>query len=157
MRIEHRIDIEAPAEKVWELTTDVEQWPELTASVTSIERLDRGPLALGSQARIKQPAQSAKVWTVTELRPSERFAWSTRWLGMRMTGTHDLAAADGTTVNTLGVELEGALAPLLGLLLRLPIGRALAQENEGFKLAAEGTPAAGRDGGTRGRSARPVA
>jgi uncharacterized membrane protein len=157
MRIEHSIDIEAPAQRVWELTLDVERWPELTPSVTSVERLDEGRLALGSQARIKQPAQSAKVWTVTELRPPQRFAWTTRWMGMRMTGTHDLADDEGTTVNTLGVELEGALAPILGRLLRLPIGRALAQENEGFKLAAEGTSLAGRDGGTRGRSRRPVA
>ena len=60
MRIEDSIDIAAPVERVWELTMDVESWPQLTPTITSVKRLDHGPLAVGSAARIKQPAQAER-------------------------------------------------------------------------------------------------
>ena len=137
MHIEHTIDIAAPAERVWELTLDVEKWPELTPTITSVERLDNGPMAIGSQARIKQPAQSTKVWTVTTLEPRRRFAWSTRLMGNRMTGSHELIETSGGTTNRLTVDIEGPLAPVLGVLIRRPIQNAIKKENEGFKRAAE--------------------
>lgn len=137
MRIEHRIEIVAPVTRVWELTLDVESWPEHTPTMTSVERLDTGPLAVGSRVRIKQPGQRARVWTVTELEPEQRFTWSTRAMGTTMTGSHLVAATDVGTTNTLVVEIEGGLAPLVGVLVRRPVARAIATENQGFKAAAE--------------------
>ena len=137
MRIEHTIEIDAPVKRVWELTLDVESWPQLSPTFTSVERLDAGSIAVGSQARIKQPGQRVKVWTVTKLDPEKTFAWSTKSLGMTMTGIHSLESADGTTVNTLAVEIEGSLAGVVGSLLRQPLLSAISKENEGFKQAAE--------------------
>ena len=139
MRIEHTIDIEASAEKVWELTLDVEAWPEHTPTMDSIERLDNGPLAIGSQAIIKQPGQRPKVWTVSRLDDESAFAWSTRALGMTMTGGHYLTATEAGITQTLAIDLAGPLAPVLGPLLRRPILSAITKENEGFKSAAEAT------------------
>jgi len=137
MRIEHSIDIAAPVDRVWAVTMDVESWPEHTPSMTSVKRLDDAPLAIGSTARIKQPAQPTRIWTVTAFEPKARFAWTTKALGMRMTGGHQLASIEGGTRNTLTVDIEGALAPLLGLVMRGPIRKAITAENEGFKAAAE--------------------
>ncbi|MEZ4503873.1 MAG: SRPBCC family protein [Dehalococcoidia bacterium] len=142
MRIEHRIEIAAPVDRVWDLTLDVEAWPELTPTITKVERLDDGPMAIGSQARIKQPAQSTKVWTVTELEPRRRFAWATKAMGTRMTGGHQLEEHEGVTTNTLTVDIEGAMAPIVGRLLSRPIRNAITKENEGFKRAAEAQTAA---------------
>jgi uncharacterized membrane protein len=138
MRLEHSIEIAAPVDRVWDLTTDVEAWPDYTPTMDRVERLDDGPIAVGSQARIKQPSQGERVWTVTALEPRRRFAWSTRAMGTRMTGGHHLEESGAATKQTLTIDIEGKLAPLVGLLLRMPIRKAIRQENEGFKAAAEG-------------------
>ena len=100
MRIEHSIDIAAPVARVWELTLDIESWPEHVPTMTSIRRLDDGPLTVGSRAEVKQPGQRARVWTVTELEAKRVFAWSADALGTTMTGTHRLTATESGTTNT---------------------------------------------------------
>jgi hypothetical protein len=55
MRIEHSIEIDAPVERVWGLTIDVESWPGFTPTMESVERLNSEPLAVGSRVRVKQP------------------------------------------------------------------------------------------------------
>lgn len=137
MRIEHTIDIDATPQRVWELTVDVESWPQHTPTMDSIERLDAGPLAVGSQARIKQPGQRPKVWTVSRLDSEQSFAWDTRAFGIEMTGGHHIAANGSGTTQTLTVDISGPLAPIFGPLLRKPILSAITRENEGFKTAAE--------------------
>ena len=137
MRIEHTEQIDAPVDQVWDLTLDVESWPTFTPTMTSIRRLDDAPLGVGSAVSIKQPGQRERVWTVTELEPNRRFAWSTRAMGVTMTGAHQLAESGGGTANTLTVDLEGRLAPVVGALLRGPVRKALVAENQGFKTAAE--------------------
>ena len=69
------IDIAARAQLVYEVYTDVERWPEWAASVTSVERLDQGPLRVGSRARIKQPRLPTTVWEVTEVVAGRSFTW----------------------------------------------------------------------------------
>jgi len=84
MKLEHAVQTEAPIDVVWGLTEDVERWPETTPTMTSVERLDDGPLGVGSQARIKQPGQRARTWTVTRFERGRTFAWSTKALGAHM-------------------------------------------------------------------------
>lgn len=131
------LEISAPVERLWELTLDVEAWPEHTSTMTSVERLDQLPIAVGSAVRIKQPAQRARVWTVSEIEPDRRFAWSARTMGTTMTATHELVRNGLGTTQTLIVDIEGRLSRLVGALIGRPIAKALATENLGFKNAAE--------------------
>jgi len=74
MAIERIIDIDAPREKVWTVMTDVERWPEWTASVTSVALLDKAPFDVGSHARLCQPRLPVAVWTVTVFEPERYFS-----------------------------------------------------------------------------------
>ena len=137
MLIEHELTIEAPATVVWSLTEDVEGWPSLTPTVTHVERLDDGPLRVGSRARVKQPAQRPTVWTVTRLEPGERFEWEAKVMGVHMVGRHQIEAHGPACTNNLQIEMTGRGAGLMGRLVGKRIRQAIATENEGFKRAAE--------------------
>ena len=82
MRFEDTIDIAVPADQVWALTENVEAWPTFSPTMTSIERPDSDPIAIGSRARVRQPAQRPAVWTVTRFEAGRVFAWETKVLGV---------------------------------------------------------------------------
>jgi carbon monoxide dehydrogenase subunit G len=136
MRVEHQLDIEAPPSIVFALNTDIERWPALTPTVTSVTRLDEGPLRAGSQALIKQPGQRSIVWTVDTLEPDHRFVWSAKATGMRMASTHLVDPTPTGARNLLRIELTGPVARLLGPLLRRKLHTVLETENEGFRREA---------------------
>lgn len=137
MRIEHEVFVEAPAEAVWQLTLDVEQWPQLTPTITEVERLDGRPLEVGSRARVKQPMQRPRLWTVTRLDGSSYFEWEAKLGTIRMTGGHRVTPEGEGCRNTLSLELAGFGSGLLGRAMRRPLAKTLATENAGFKRHAE--------------------
>jgi len=143
MKVEHVLEVAAPIDRLWALTAAIEDWPRITPTITSVERLDDGPLTIGSRARLKQPGQPRRVWTVTALEPQRLFEWSTTLPGLTMTAVHELAATERGTLNLLRVELSGWTSFVAGILLRVPIRRAIARENEAFRSAAEADPRAG--------------
>ena len=138
MKIEHTESIDAPIGRVWAHTLDVESWPKVSpATMTRVRRLQDGPLHPGNTVRIKQPGQRSKTWTVSQVEAPSRFAWSARAFGTRVTAHHVLESNANGTDNTLIIVVEGILAPLVGRMIRRPISKALALENQGFKQAAE--------------------
>lgn len=137
MRIDHELTIEAPADTVWTLTRDVEGWPALTPTITAVERLDDGPLGVGSRARLRQPGQRPTVWTVTAFEPTRRFAWEATVFGVRMEAGHEIVPTDRGCRNRLSLDLHGRSGSLLGRLLGRRLARTIAVENEGFKRGAE--------------------
>jgi uncharacterized membrane protein len=133
---EHTAVIDAPTDVVWRLTTDVAEWPTFMPTVQRVQRLDEGPLRVGSAARLKQPGQLPAVWTVTTLAPMREFAWQTRRMGLTMTGSHVLEPAGAACRNTLAVELTGRGSGLLGALLGPMIRKTIRDENAAFARAA---------------------
>jgi uncharacterized membrane protein len=138
VRFEASIDVSAPASVVFETYADVERWPSWTSSVTSAERLDRGPLRVGCRARIRQPRLPVAVWQVTELVPGQSFTWVTGRRGVVTTGTHRVVATgpDAARVTAI-LEQGGPLGPLVGLLTRKLTRRYLNLEVEGIKAYCE--------------------
>jgi uncharacterized protein YndB with AHSA1/START domain len=127
-------------ERVWEVLVDVENWPSWTPSVTSITRLDEGPLRVGSRVRIKQPRLPAVTWTVTELSPGASFTWIATGPGFRTTASHRIHTGEPGSVVTLLLEQNGLVGQLIG---RLTVGltnRYLTMEGNGLRDRAEQPP-----------------
>ncbi len=137
MKLENLIKIAAPNTVVWDVTVDLEQWPTWTSTVDTIERLEHGPLSVGSTALIKQPGLPKTEWRVSALTPGQGFTWQTQVRGIRMVATHEITEADGHTNNLLRLELYGLTAALLWPCIRGSMSRALQTENVGLKTACQ--------------------
>ncbi|MEO6124379.1 MAG: SRPBCC family protein [Ilumatobacteraceae bacterium] len=137
MESTNELIIQAPVEVVWGLTEHVEGWPAISPTMQSVQRLDNGPMRVGSTARVKQPAQRPAVWTVTEFVPDKRFAWTSTVWSVQMKATHELQPVPSGCRNTLTVEMTGRGSKLLGRLIGGQIRRAITVENLGFKRRAE--------------------
>jgi hypothetical protein len=135
---ETTVTIDAAPEAVWPILVDVESWPSLTESMTSVERLDAGPLRVGSKVRITQPKLPPATWKVTEIVEYERFVWTARGPGFRSTAYHEITAVvGGKTQLRLAVEQAGPLAALVGRLGKDLTDRYIALESAGIKRRAE--------------------
>ncbi len=131
------IDIDAPPKMVWSVMSDVERWPEWTPSVTTIRRLDPGPLAEGSRARIRQPKMPPVVWKVTALEPNRGFTWKTRSPGVVVTASHSIEPTLRGCRVILSVEYSGLFGKLVGRLTRNLNNRYLNLESAGLKRRSE--------------------
>ena len=139
-RRETTIDIDAAPDVVWATLTDVERWSEWTETVTRVERLDDGPLRIGSRATIEQPKIPAAEYVVTELDPGRSFTWVATGPGVTTTARHDVEAApDGGSRLTLSVEQAGWLGSVMARFYRGLTDRYLANEAAGLKARCEGT------------------
>jgi hypothetical protein len=132
------VEVFAPPFHVWETLLDVARWPEWTQSVTSIERLDSGPLSLGSRARILQPRLIPAVWKVTELDPRDRvFVWQTGKPGIRLTAAHRVDRTDQGARVTLTLTYGGLLGPLMAYQLKDLNWSYITMEAQGLKARCE--------------------
>ena len=132
------IDIDAPADRVFAIMADVERWPEWTASITSVQRLEPGPLRPGARARIRQPKLPPALWTVTELADGRRFTWQSVAPGLRVVAHHVAEPVATGTRATLTVEFHGLLGGLWRALSGGITQRYIELEAAGLKARAEG-------------------
>jgi uncharacterized membrane protein len=137
MRKDVTVDISAPPEVVWAVISDVESWPEWTASVTSVRRLSSEPLQVGSRVRIKQPRLPATVWTVSDLIEGEEFTWTADNPGVRTRASHRVVGRTDGSQATLSIDQGGVLGSLVGLLYGSLTRRYLQMEAAGLKQRSE--------------------
>lgn len=131
------VAIQAPAELVWAVMIDGERWPEWTPTVTSIERLDSGPLAIGSKARIRQPKLPPAIWEITALDQGKEFTWITRSPGVIVTARHGVDPIVNGTLATLSLEFSGVFGSLVARLTHRLNERYLGLEAAGLKHRSE--------------------
>jgi len=142
MSVEHdeTVFIDASPERVWAVYTDVERWSEWTPVMQKIERLEDGPLALGSTVRIEAKGGPPSAWTVTEFADGRSFTWEARARGVKLVAWHLIEAdGDGSRVR-LGVRMTGLMATLLAPFLRSVAKRNVKTEAEGLKRVVRERP-----------------
>lgn len=131
------IDIDAPPERVWAVMTNVEAWPQWTASVTEAKRLDTGHFDVGSRVRLRQPRLPVTVWTVDEVESGTSFTWVTGLPGFRTTARHVVERRRGGSRVTLELDQRGVVGELIGRWMAGLTERYLNLEAVGLKRRSE--------------------
>jgi uncharacterized protein YndB with AHSA1/START domain len=138
MITESSIEIAAPAAVVWTIFTDVEHWPEWTASVERLAALDGPSIEVGHRFEIRQPRFPKLVWEVTDVAPGVAWTWRQRSFGGTTLATHELTALDGErTLVRQRIDQRGPVGVAVGLLTRRLTKRYLTLEGEGLKARSE--------------------
>jgi len=110
----HVVEIRVSPAHVWSVMLDVERWPEWTPTVTKIQRMDIGPLTLGSRTRIWQPKLMPAVWQVTSLDEKRRiFAWTTHTFGIRIVARHQVEPVGSFSRVTLSLTYHGIIGAVM--------------------------------------------
>ena len=131
------VDIDAPATLVWDVYSDVERWPEWTASVTSLTALDGPGLAVGKRFEIKQPRLPKLVWEVTALVEGRSWTWEQRSPGGRTVAVHEVHAVGDRARVEQQLDQQGPVGSLVGRIMRGTTKRYLDLEAKGLKARSE--------------------
>jgi len=113
MRFESSIEINAPVKKVWALIDKLEEWPQWMPSIKKIERVSKGPLAVGSQLSVMARVSGLPVklfMTIREFVPERTVVMQGKTLGTNLTRLYNMGPVNGKTKVTIGGEVSGALA-----------------------------------------------
>ena len=138
MRFEQSIEIDATPQRVWDVLTDLEAWPQRIETVDVVELLTPAPIGEGSRVRLKQPKLPEGIWDVTVWQAPSFFEWRQQSSGVTSVAGHRVEALEhGRSRLSLELEMNGLLIPILGRLYRGLTNRYMSLEAEGMKRAAE--------------------
>jgi uncharacterized protein YndB with AHSA1/START domain len=136
--VQRSIDIDAPASTVWGVVSDVERWPEWTASISSVRRSRTGPLVVGERVVVAQPRLPTLTYTVTAVEEGRSFTWEAGSAVSRGVGEHVLTPrVSGGCTATVRLTQRGPGARLVGVVLDRITRRYLRMEAEGLKARSE--------------------
>ena len=133
MKFSITTDIAAPAERVWQVMSDIDRWHEWTPSITSVKRLRDKPFAVGTRAMIRQPKFPPAFWKITSIEPGRSFTWVSVAPGLRVTGRHEVIPTTAGSRATLSLDLEGLFGDIFGRITTDITERYLAMEARGLK------------------------
>jgi len=138
MRFEQSIEIAAPQQRVWDLLTDIEAWPERIETVDAVELLSPTPLGVGGRVRLQQPKLPEGIWVITTWDAPSSFEWTQKASGVTNVAGHRVEALDdGRSRLTLTLEMRGLLIPIFGRFYKDLTNRYMTLEAEGMRRAAE--------------------
>jgi len=132
------VEIKVSPARVWSVLLEVERWPEWTTSVTRVQRMDIGPLTLGSRTRLWQPGLMPAVWQVTSLDEKRRlFVWTTHTFGIKIVARHQLEAVGAHSRVTLSLNYSGLLGAIMARIYRDVNWDFIAREANGLRARCE--------------------
>ena len=138
MRFEKAVEIDAPQQRVWEVLSDLEAWPQRIETVEVVEVLTPPPISTGSRVRLKQPKLPEGTWDVTTWDAPSSFQWTQKTSGTTSVAGHRVEALGESRARlTLTLDMRGLLIPIIALFYKGLTDRYMNLEAEGMKRAAE--------------------
>jgi Polyketide cyclase / dehydrase and lipid transport len=138
MQFEKSIEIDASQQRVWDVLSDIEAWPQVTETVDTVELLTPAPLTKGSRVRLRQPKLPEGTWDITVWDAPAYFEWTQKSGGVTIVAGHRVEALGaGRARLTLTIDMRGLLVPIMGLFYKGLTNRYMNLEAEGMKRAAE--------------------
>ncbi len=138
MRFEKSVEVDAPQQRVWDVLSDLEAWPQRIETVDEAELLTPAPITTGSRVRLKQPKLPEGTWEITAWVEPSFFEWKQKTSGVTSVAGHRVEAlGDARARLTLTLDMRGLLIPIVGLFYRSLTERYMSLEAEGMKRAAE--------------------
>jgi hypothetical protein len=140
MRFEKSIEIDASQQRVWEVLSAIEAWPQRIETVDSVELLTPAPISKGSRVQLKQPKLPEGAWEVTVWDAPSYFEWIQKMSGVTSVAGHRVEPiAERRASLTLTLDMRGVLIPIIGRFYKDLTNRYMTLEAEGMKRAAEST------------------
>jgi uncharacterized membrane protein len=138
MRFEQSININASQQRVWDVLSDLEAWPQRIETVDVVELLTPTPVGEGSRVRLKQPRLPEGTWDVTVWDAPSYFEWRQKSGGATNVAGHRVEALDeGRSRLTLTLDMRGLLVPIVALFYKGLTNRYMTLEAQGMKRATE--------------------
>jgi uncharacterized membrane protein len=138
MRFEKSIDIDAPQQRVWDVLSDLEAWPQRIETVDTVELLTTAPITTGSRVRLKQPKLPEGIWDVTAWDAPSYFEWTQKMTGTTSIAGHRVEALGEERARlTLTLDMRGLLIPIMALFYKKLTNEYMNLEADGMKRAAE--------------------
>src|SRR6187455_1356984 len=119
MRFEKSIDIDAPQQRVWDVLSALEAWPQRIETVDTVELLTPAPIAKGSRVRLQQPKLPEGTWDITVWDAPSFFEWTQKSSGNTSVAGHRVEPlGDGRARLTLTLEMRGLPIAIVGRFYR---------------------------------------
>jgi len=138
MLLEQSIDIDAGQQRVWEVLSDLEAWPQRIETVDVVELLTPAPVGEGSRVRLKQPKLPEGTWEVTVWDVPSYFEFRQKSGGVTNVAGHRVEALEeGRSRLTLTLDMRGPLVRVVAPFFKGLTNRYMTVEAQGMKRAAE--------------------
>jgi uncharacterized membrane protein len=138
MRFEQSIDIDARQQRVWDVLSNLEAWPQRIETVDIVELLTPAPVGEGSRVRLKQPKLPEGRWEITVWDAPSYFEFRQQSGGVTNVAGHRVEALEeGRSRLTLTLDMRGLLVPLVAPFYKGLTNRYMTIEAQGMKRAAE--------------------
>jgi hypothetical protein len=130
-------DINAPAERVWQVMSDTDRWHEWTPSITSIKRIGHKPFETGSRVVIRQPKFPPALWKITTVEVGRSFTWVNVAPGLRVVAHHRIEPMAAASRAVLSITYAGIFGGVLARLTKDITQRYIDLEASGLKARSE--------------------
>jgi uncharacterized membrane protein len=138
MHFEQSIDIDARQQRVWQVLSDLEAWPQRIETVDVVELLTPAPVGEGSCVRLKQPKLPEGTWEVTVWDAPSYFEFRQKSGGVTNVAGHRVEPLEeGRSRLTLTLDMRGLLVTVVAPFYKGLTNRYMTVEAQGMKRAAE--------------------